>query len=574
MASNFLFMTFDEIKTISIERTEEQEIREIQKSLQRQKLKLSLSSQTPESSDQMTTVTLNASHLATAMIEVCDICRKDNYLYALDANSKIMISLDVKIASIISLISTKYNENSLFQASRIQGLISDVASLLYSRVLEFRNAVDAPSTLVLTRMYQVLDFKNKSISDDLSILKKYDFFYKSPRSLVDDNQLSIDQRGKFLLYSKILDQVLNDWSNGQTDELKFLLQMSYAIICGFNCQKAIFLMGSGGNGKSTFLEMNSYLVGSESTVPINIHQYGDSNSINLINASTRFLCGDDFSKRGLTGDYLISNFKSLTAGNVISVNKKYQDNVRISTTALLLQATNHDPDFFEFTEAIKSRVIMHQWCSKSFRGKETSLEEIGEFFELKKLILDEEFMDLYFTRVFNEVDYFSQFDIPKSSVDLSDSVLKEADVYGHYLSEIKESVGDCGIIPNKLNFELFKQWAKQNAPHLLNVKINTFTKELKRRASEYDYEFISDQARYDAKKYDKIQAICSKYRVDKSILSTSQYAIRFKNEISEEELNNFDVSKQELSPREIQMVMILAYSRGRADISALFNHYL
>lgn len=566
--SDMMSMSFSDVKSLVVSISEEDEVRNIQSDLRKQKLSAALNG----SENVSQSINLTPAHFAKAIMNNCDICRKDNYLYAFDPESKLMISLDDKVKSLISFVTTKYNEKSIFNVSQYDSLLSSTLKLIQSREKEFRNSQEAPTHKIMTRDNKLIDFKHKVEEDQSSALLKYDFFYKSPRALIDENLLNQDEKVKIIFFKKILEQVLNDWSNDKEDNLKFMKQIGYSVVCGFNCQKAIFLLGSGGNGKSTFIEMNIELVGKQFVVNVNLHQYGDSNAINKINATTRLLNGDDFSKKGTLGDSIISNFKTLTSGNTISVNKKYQDNVDISTSALLLQATNHEPEFFEQNEAIASRAIMMPWGSQSFRGKQTSLKQSDETFELSKLIKDDLFMDLYFTMIYDDVEHFTSFDVPEDAKRLTDEVLNDSDLMHQYIEEITDKFEGYGIIPNKVNFEYFRRWAKANAPHLLNMKINTFTKELKSRALKNNFEFISVQDRYNSRNYKKIHALCKVHELDKSQLTAKQFAIKFKNEISQSELESFNKSPDdELTMRDQQILDILIYAFDRTDLMSLFS---
>lgn len=258
--------------------------------------------------------------------------------------------------------------------------------------------------------------------------------------------------------------------------------------------------------------------------------------------------------------------KSITAHGTLSVNRKYLNNIDVKSNALYIQAANFIPAYFDNDEAMSSRLIAHRWTSSSFRNKSSSVivNDVETTFDLNKLINhDEMFIDCYFTKLFNEVEDFKMFDVPKESLEMSKDILFESDTIGQYLSERLQLIDGYDEIPMKLLLADFKNWSKENSPISYSMKQNTFIKELERHQKTFQFEIIKKPKRFNEKSSEFVSLIRSAYDIgDDSLSNQMQSYIKIHNPITNAEkysmlelLHNCETIN-DLSERQIQILRI------------------
>lgn len=254
------------------------------------------------------TTPITTQQLCEAIVNVCDICRLNNTIYMYDPVLKLYVKPEKRLSTIVSLLSRPQVQKSKSQLnvtikisnfkSFVQNAVFNLESL--ASVLDeplVRKCHELPTEWILTKDNKAINFKTKEIRDESELLNEYDPFYRSNRRLIVIDELNEIEKTKFLVNNTILNKVLDDWSDKSEENLKFLMQMSFAIVTCDNKEKFIIIMGGGGNGKTSFIELNKQLVGQSSVVNMNLHQWSDSNTLNQIGPQTRFISGDDATKK-------------------------------------------------------------------------------------------------------------------------------------------------------------------------------------------------------------------------------------------------------------------------------------
>jgi putative DNA primase/helicase len=106
--------------------------------------------------------------------------------------------------------------------------------------------------------------------------------------------------------------------------------------------RAVLLVGSGANGKSTFLNAVRAMLGQENTETKPIHKFDDQNAVADLEGSIANIDADlsegSLSKRGL------AMFKRLVGGDMVDACRKYKDPFSFNPVAKHLYACNQVPD--------------------------------------------------------------------------------------------------------------------------------------------------------------------------------------------------------------------------------------
>jgi putative DNA primase/helicase len=118
------------------------------------------------------------------------------------------------------------------------------------------------------------------------------------------------------------DKCISDWMDGPEKEgkIKMLQQFSgYCLSSSMLYDRALFMIGDGGNGKSTFIDTIAMIIGPEATSHIDLEDlYGDFGFHGLI--GKRFNIIEEVS-----GNYYQSNkLKKVVSGELVTIKIKYK----------------------------------------------------------------------------------------------------------------------------------------------------------------------------------------------------------------------------------------------------------
>ncbi len=138
-----------------------------------------------------------------------------------------------------------------------------------------------------------------------------------------------------------IDRFLNEVTSGNSQLKNILIAACNAVLLGrADLQKAIYLVGSGGNGKGSFLRLLEMLVGEQNTHSTTLQDLCENN-FELANIYKKRLitCPDEDKRIGG-----LSRFKSITGGDSIRGEKKGKDAFKFRYEGMMAIASN-DPIF-------------------------------------------------------------------------------------------------------------------------------------------------------------------------------------------------------------------------------------
>lgn len=159
-------------------------------------------------------------------------------------------------------------------------------------------------------------------------------------------------------------ECLESWMRGpEATEKKLLLQQfaGYLLTSSMNYAKALFLVGDGGNGKSTFADTISMVVGEEGTSRIDLEDlYGQFGMKGLIGKRLNVI-------EEVGGNYYQAHkLKKLVSGESLTINMKFKDQFKFTPTAKFVFAVNMMPRVDDSSSATERRMVVVQF-NNNFR---------------------------------------------------------------------------------------------------------------------------------------------------------------------------------------------------------------
>lgn len=157
---------------------------------------------------------------------------------------------------------------------------------------------------------------------------------------------------------------LEAWMRGPeaTEKKKVLQQFAgYLLTSSMVHAKALFLVGDGGNGKSTFADTISMVVGEDGTSRIDLEDlYGTFGLKGLIGKRLNII-------EEVGGNYYQAHkLKKLISGESLTINMKFKDQFKFAPTAKFLFAVNVMPRVDDSSSATERRMVVVQF-NNNFR---------------------------------------------------------------------------------------------------------------------------------------------------------------------------------------------------------------
>ena len=142
--------------------------------------------------------------------------------------------------------------------------------------------------------------------------------------------------------------------------------MGYLLIPSTSLQKAFVAIGSGGNGKGTFLKILTHMLNEDNVSTISLHQIQEDKFAAAGLMGKLCNCYHDLDPNILKST---GKFKSIVSGDPISAERKYKDHYTFTPFSRLVFSANEFPRSSDKTEAYFDRLIFVEFPNK-FRGQE------------------------------------------------------------------------------------------------------------------------------------------------------------------------------------------------------------
>ncbi len=184
--------------------------------------------------------------------------------------------------------------------------------------------------------------------------------YVRDNKILNYQRFEYDPNARGPTFETVLNQMFSD-ENGDLKKKALLQYFAYCFIPD-NYQKALFLCGTGANGKSTLLDVNKFFF--HNHAEIELHDLSDQNALlALADASMVYSHEGEFSSKSM------SSFKKITEGKPVLVYKKYVDKFLIDIDCKLIIATNESPSLSKSDIALRRRMLVIDMVS-DFSGRE------------------------------------------------------------------------------------------------------------------------------------------------------------------------------------------------------------
>ncbi len=164
---------------------------------------------------------------------------------------------------------------------------------------------------------------------------------------------------------------LEAWMEGPEKEKKTLLLQQFSGYClssSMQYDKALFLVGDGGNGKSTFVDTISRVIGPDATSHIDLEGlYGQYGMKGLIGKRLNII-------EEVHGNYYQSNkLKKLISGEPVTIDIKYKDQFQFTPQTKFVFAVNIMPRVDDTSTATERRICAIQFRNNFRNNPNTAL---------------------------------------------------------------------------------------------------------------------------------------------------------------------------------------------------------
>lgn len=429
-------------------------------------------------------------------------------------------------ANIDELTNIIYEE---LQLKNFNAIISHVNARLskmspYMHKFELLN--EPEEDLILTNN-GLLNTKTYNFTTNQKTIAQYDFVSK-----LDYRILHPSQVGETMY--EINNRIFSDWADHDAKKLLYLKQVGLAVLDGNGRGVYHIIIASGGNGKSSYLNILEKLAGNY-YVRLNMEEISDDNKLIKLNNTTKLILGHELETKSKFASNTISRLKQLISGDYIKINVKYKDARDVCNTGVKIQATNTLPKIFENTEAIMRRIKIFEWSDINYSKLDTKLDLHG-------MIQKPEFIEATLALLFTGTEVFKEF-VQIDSVDkATQDVVNDSDQVYQFLEWLKSSGLLVGTYTTSIFYEMYKYWNKVENGNIKPLKKRELTERLKR--INFDINISSENIRLSSLSDKDINIdVLNKYFFNNEI-KYSRYAMSNKitcsNTISDEDIKAFE----------------------------------
>ena len=246
----------------------------------------------------------------------------------------------------------------------------------------------------------------------------------------------------------LLWQVINDAMNGN-----------------YSRKKAIFLIGEGNNGKGTYQELITNLIGMQNIATIKVNEFDQRFRLGVLEGKTAVI-GDDVQANVYVDDS--SNFNSVVTGDVVSVELKNKNPYNAVFRCSVIQSTNGMPKFKNKSNGTIRRLVIVPFQA-DFNGEAENMKIKDEYMKDKQVLQYVLYKAIHMD--------FEKFKIPAASVNELEIFKQDNDP----LLDFKLTVFDewkIHKVPKYIVYGFYKKFCNDNGYKFLSDR--KFHKEFKK----------------------------------------------------------------------------------------------
>ena len=441
-------------------------------------------------------------------------------------------------ANIDELTNIIYEELQLRNFNAIISHVNARLSKMSPYMHKFEELNEPDEDLILTNN-GLLNTKTFNFTTNQKTIAQYDFVSKLDFRILHPSQVDP-------YHFETHKRTFNDWAEEDDDKVLYLKQICLSSIDGNGRNVLHLLVGSGGNGKSSFLAYPTILSG-RYYADLNLQDIMDDNKLNDIYNNTKVIAGHELATNIRLGSSAISRMKLFITADPIKVNVKYMPARIIANKGLKIQATNTLPKIFENTDAIRRRLRIFNWTNVDFSKLDTQLD-------LDSLQKDPEFIEALIAYIFCDVEPFEKFKEIKEMTEATDALVNESDQVYQFLQYLDEQELLVGKLLINAVYELYKIWNRNENGNISPLKQRDLTDRLKKLAPDFGIAIETNRTRGTAlRPLDfNIKAIKDMIGYDINYNSRSMSSVM----ICKKQLTNADIKdfKNRLENNEIDVV--------------------
>lgn len=441
-------------------------------------------------------------------------------------------------ANIDELTNIIYEELQLRNFNAIISHVNARLSKMSPYMHKFEELNEPDEDLILTNN-GLLNTKTFNFTTNQKTIAQYDFVSKLDFRILHPSQVKPE-------HFETHKRTFNDWAQDDEDKVLYLKQICLSSIDGNGRNVLHLLVGSGGNGKSSFLAYPTILSG-RYYADLNLQDIMDDNKLNDIYNNTKVIAGHELATNIRLGSSAISRMKLFITADPIKVNVKYMPARIIANKGLKIQATNTLPKIFENTDAIRRRLRIFNWTNVDFSKLNTQLD-------LDAMQKDPEFIEALIAYIFCDVEPFEKFKEIKEMTEATDALVNESDQVYQFLQYLDEQELLVGKLLINAVYELYKIWNRNENGNISPLKQRDLTDRLKKLAPDFGIAIETNRTRGTAlRPLDfNIKAIKDMIGYDINYNSRSMSSVM----ICKKQLTNADIKdfKNRLENNEIDVV--------------------
>jgi putative DNA primase/helicase len=277
--------------------------------------------------------------------------------------------------------------------------------------------------------------------------------------------------------SEIVDEYFSTATNQNKDIETLLFEaIGYSMLKTNELQKAFLLVGSGRNGKSTYLDLVKEILGRENTTAISFKDLANNFRASAMNNKLASLAGD-ISSAPLTDSDLV---KSIISGDEIMVEQKYKDAHAKSMFATLFFAANKLPRTPDQSFGFYRRLTIIPFIADL--NAVTRVDGLN----FKQRLLSQDSLDYAAYKGIKAIHYVLQsskeFTTPKEVVEMVEQYrIDNSSVLSWFHEKWKGKIEEVERFSETAAYENYKLWCTASLRHALNQSnfVNSVKSELR-----------------------------------------------------------------------------------------------
>lgn len=281
------------------------------------------------------------------------------------------------------------------------------------------------------------------------------------------------------------DAMVSSFAKGNPERIRLVEEVCKAVVVGFTKKPAsVFVVGEGGDGKSTFFEkMLGSAIGHRNVAPLGL---GDLNKDDKLLGceSMKMILGTDNENNVYISDD--TRFKQLATHDRIMVSRKYLDARSLSITGMMVQLCNTFPRFHSANNSIVRRIVPiraeNQYVSDGTNDE--SIDSIVAHPEFSKHVIAA-ILDKPYRADFNPCDM---------------DMLEESATVNDILGQFVETLAITGVLdetttalPSSHLYAAYLDWMEDNASKDKPFASRTFTTRIAKYLDKFGFRLSTDK---------------------------------------------------------------------------------